>query len=84
MHDTITTQLEELSRLRHKPPAEVIAEAVKIGLSKLYRDFVLEQYFKKQISRQKATAAIGLDAVKLAEEQRKIIQEDIRWGLRHE
>ena len=38
MQRTMTAQLEQLVRLRHEPPAEVIAEAVELGMSKLYKD----------------------------------------------
>ena len=83
MNDPITSQIEELVKLRHETPSEVIAEAVKIGLSKLYMDCVLGKYLNKRLSRQKAIAAVGLDNVKLAEEQHRIIQKDIAWGLKH-
>ncbi len=83
MRDSITVQIEELGKLRHETPAEVIAEAVKVGLSKLYRDSVLKKYLNKHLSRQKAIAAVGLDAVKMAEEQNRIVQKDLVWGLKH-
>lgn len=81
MQQTITVQLEELVKLRHEAPAEVIAEAVEIGLSKLYLESVLGQYLKKQISRSKAIQLVGLDAVKVAEHQQRMTQHDIAWGL---
>jgi len=81
MQETMTTQLEELARLRHEGPSEIIAEAVKIGLSKLYVESVLGQYLKKRISRNKAIRLAGLDAVKLAEQQKRIVEKDLAWGL---
>ena len=83
MHNTMTVQLEELVRLRHQTPSEVIAQAVKVGLSKLYTDCVLEKYLNKRISRHKAVAVLGLDTVKLAEEQNRIVQKDIAWGMKY-
>lgn len=79
----MTVQLEELVKLRHETPSEVIAQAVKVGLSKLYTDCVLKKYLNKRLARRKAIAAVGLDAVKLAEEQNRIVQKDIAWGLKH-
>lgn len=81
MRDTITTQLEELARLRHEAPAEVIAEAIQIGVSKLYMESVLAKYLKKRLSRSKAIHLAGLEAVELAEKQNKAVQQDISWGL---
>lgn len=83
MQQAITEQLEELVKLRREPPQEVIAEALQLGMSKLYVDSVLNQYLNKHISRSKAIQLVGLEAVKLAEEQRKIIQKDIAWGLKN-
>lgn len=81
MHPTITVQLEQVARLRHQAATEVIAEAVEIGVSKLYQDSVLKQYLNKRICRRKAIQLVGIDIVKLAETQHKITQKDITWGL---
>ena len=81
MHQTITEQLAEVAKLRQEPPTEVIAEAVEIGMSKLYQDCVLSEYLKKRITRHKATQLVGLEVVKLAEQQQKIAKKDMAWGL---
>jgi hypothetical protein len=81
MQNTLTTQLEEVVKLRHKPLTEVIAEAVEIGLSRLYLESVLEQYLNKHISRRRAIQLVGLEAVKVADVQQRITQKDIVWGL---
>lgn len=83
MQQTITGQLEELVRLRHASPQEVIAEAVEIGMLRLYTDSVLKQYLDKHISRNKAIQLAGIEAVRLAEQQHKITREDIAWGLKN-
>ena len=82
MQDSMTIQIEELGKLRHETPAEVIAQAVKVGLTKLYMDCILEKYLNKRIPRRKAVAAVGLDAVKTAEEQNLIVLKDTAWGLK--
>ena len=81
MHPNITIQLEQLVKLRHEQPTEIIAEAVQIGMSKLYLESVVEQYLKKRIPRSKAVQLVGLNAVKLAEQQQRVTQHDIVWGL---
>ena len=81
MRDTITAQLEELVKLRHEPPAEVIAEAIQVGVSKLYTESVLGKFLKKRLSRNKTIGLVGLEAVALAEKQHKAVQQDVSWGL---
>lgn len=81
MHPTITAQLEEVIRLRRETPATVLAEAVELGVSRLYVETVLGQYLRKQLSRRKAIALVGLEAVTLAERQQQVTQQDLAWGL---
>lgn len=81
MHPTITAQLEAVIRLRREPPATVLAEAVEVGVSRLYVETILGQYLRKQISRRKAIASVGLEAVALAERQQQVTQQDLAWGL---
>lgn len=81
MHPTLTAQLDELVRLRHTPPATVLAEAVELGLSKLYAETILGRYLRKQVSRRKAIALVGLEAVTLAQRQQQVTQQDLAWGL---
>ena len=83
MRDLMTSQLQELAKSRHETQSTVIAEALKVGLSKLYTDCILEKYLRKRLSRQKAIAMAGLDAVRLAEEQQKFLRKDVAWGLSH-
>lgn len=80
MQSTITQNLHELARFRHQEPGQIIAEAIEIGLWKMWIDVVLAQYLKKKISRRKAIQLVGLDIVKLAEHQDRIAQSDLRWG----
>lgn len=81
MQQTITDQLAVLVKLRRETPVNVIAEAVEIGMSKLYMDSVLKQYLKKRISRRKAIQLVGMENVISAEQQHKMVSKDIAWGL---
>ena len=83
MPPTLTAQLEELVKLRHEPPAEVLAEALERGLARLYEESVLALFLKKQISRRKAVRLVGLEAVKTAEHQLQATHRDLAWGLGH-
>ena len=81
MQNSLTVQLAEVAKLRREPPTEVIAEAVEIGLSKLYEDSVLKEFLNKKISLKKAIQLVGHEAVNLAKQQHKIVQKDLSWGL---
>jgi len=81
MQNTVVNQLEEVARLRHEKPQEVIAQALEIGLAKMWQDGLLEKYLDRQISRKKAIQLLGLELVRLAEQQDKLVQEDVKWGL---
>lgn len=80
MAQTLTEELKEVVRLQNKKEEVVIAQAVEIGLHKLWVDAILSQYLNKKISRRKAIQLVGLDRVRLADEQKRIVDEDIVWG----
>lgn len=83
MSSALTVQLEEIAKLRHEPPAEVLVEAIERGLARLYQESILAQLLKKQVSRRKAIRLVGHEAVKTAELQWQATQKDLAWGLRH-
>lgn len=83
MSSALTLQLEELVKLRHEPPAEVLAAALERGLARLYQESVLTRFLKKQVSRRKAIRLVGLEAVQTAEQQWQATQKDLVWGLGH-
>ena len=81
MQRTMTARLEELAKLRHELPQEVIAEAIEIGVSRLYTESILARYLKKQLSRRRAIQAVGLEAVNTAKAQLAAVRKDVSWGL---
>lgn len=83
MPETLTSQLEELVKLRREPPAEVLAEALERGIAKLYQESVLALFLKKRLSRRKAIRLVGLKAVQTAQQQWQATQKDLAWGLGH-
>jgi len=74
-------KIEELAKSRKEKVTAIIAKAVEIGLDRLWQETILNQYLKSQIKREEAIRLVGSDAVKLAEKQREIIMEDVKWGL---
>ncbi|MBU4374567.1 MAG: hypothetical protein KKD69_00325 [Euryarchaeota archaeon] len=74
-------ELKELAEAKHEDVSDVIAEALEIGVSKLWRERVLSMYLRGEIDRNKAVKLVGLNLVKLAEKQKKAALEDVKWGL---
>lgn len=81
MLSTAVTQLETIIEVNKKDVSTVLAQAVEIGISKLWTETILNLYLSKKITRKKAIRSVGLDLVNLADKQNKIVQEDIKWGL---
>ena len=75
------TYLDILVRETHKPEAEVMTWAFQAGLRQLWRERTLGQYLRKEISRDAAIEAVGIDWVDLAERQHQAMLEDVTWGL---
>ncbi len=81
MQDEMLKELETLSNERKEDVTTIIANAVKIGMEIIRQETILERYFKKKISREEAIKLVGLEAVKLAERQRRAVLDDVKWGL---
>lgn len=73
--------LESLVRETHKPEAEIVARAFQAGLRQLWREQILGQYLRGEISRDKAITLAGIDYVELAERQRDAMMEDLAWAM---
>ena len=81
MSSTAVTQLENLIEINKKDASTILAQAIEIGISKLWTDTILNLYLSKKITRRKAIRLIGLDMVNLTDRQNQIAQEDVKWGL---
>lgn len=81
MEYRLLKDIEALAKARKEEVTTLLARALEIGLDRIKQETILEQYLKGQIKREKAIKLVGLDMVKLAEKQRKAVQEDIKWGL---
>ncbi len=81
MQNNMTARLEHLAKLRHEPPQHVIAQAIEIGVTRLYTESILANYLKKRLSRRRAIQAVGLEAVQIAEAQHSAVHKDIAWGV---
>jgi hypothetical protein len=73
--------LEALIRETQKPESEVMAQAFQTGLRQLWRERILGQYLRGQITRDKAIEVAGIDWVELAERQHQAMMEDLAWAM---
>ena len=73
--------VETLARESHKTEAEVLALALQTGLRQLWRERTLSQYLRREITREEAIKAVGIDWVDLAERQRDAMLEDVAWAM---
>jgi len=76
----VLTYLEALVRETHKTEAEVIALAFQTGLRQLWRECILARYLRREITRDEAINAVGIDWVEIAERQHKAMTEDLAWA----
>jgi tRNA A37 N6-isopentenylltransferase MiaA len=74
-------ELKELTEARHGKVSDIVAEALQIGISKLWQERVLSMYLQGEIDRKEAIKRVGLNVVKLAERQKKASLDDVKWGL---
>ena len=79
--ESTLTYLEKLSHVSHKAEAEVMTLAFQVGLRQLWREHVLGQFLRDEISREEAIEVAGIDWVELAERQHQAMREDLEWAL---
>ena len=70
-----------LTAAMRQPEAEILTHVFEIGLRQAWREVLLGQYLRREITREDAIDAVGIDWVELAERQWHAAQEDMAWGL---
>lgn len=81
MENTLTF-IENLTRETNKDESELFTMAFKMGIKQLWRERILGQFLRGDISRNEAIESVGIDWVELAERQHKATMEDISWALK--
>lgn len=77
---TASTDLARLARELHKPEAEIMTMVFQAGLRQLWRERILGQYLRGEVSREQAIERAGIDWVALAEQQHTAMTEDVAWA----
>lgn len=74
--------LEELSKETKQDETEMLSKAIQVGVRQLWREHILGQYLRGQISRVDAVEAVGIDLIELAERQHDAMMEDLEWAMK--
>ena len=82
MIENAVTYLEKLTRETQKSEVEVMTMAFRTGLRQLWREHILGQYLRREIFRDEAIEAVGIDWVDLAEHQHEAMMEDVAWAIK--
>lgn len=75
-----STSLARLARELQKPEAEIMTMAFEAGLRQLWRERILGQFLRGELSREEAIESAGIDWVELAEQQHATMREDLAWA----
>ncbi len=73
-------EIEDIAQARNEPESKVIEEAMKIGVTALWKETILDKFLAGKISKKKAISMVGKHLVLMAEKQKKAVLEDIKWG----
>ena len=77
---TTAEYLAELSRETHQSESALLARAIESGLRQMWRERILGQYLRQEITRESAVASVGSDWVEMAERQTTAMREDLEWA----
>lgn len=77
----LENEIEDIAEARNEPKSKVIEEAMKIGVTTLWKESILDKYLTGKISKKKAVSMLGKRLVLTAEKQKKAVLDDIKWGL---
>jgi predicted transcriptional regulator len=77
----ISDRVREIAEANDLPESEVFERALERGLETLWEDVVLKRYLGGEIDRDEAIEQVGRTKVERVEQQQRIVDEDIDWGL---
>jgi len=62
------------------PESAVFEEALERGVDALWEEVVLSRYVRDELDREEAVELVGESAVRRAEREVEVVEEDVRWG----
>ena len=79
--DKTFSYLEMLSQETDKSESEMMTMVFQKGVQQMWRERILGRYLHKEITRDDAIEAVGVDWVELAERQHEAMMEDLEWAM---
>jgi adenylosuccinate lyase len=62
------------------PESAVFEEVLERGVDALWEEVVLSRYVRDELDREEAVELVGESAVRRAEREVEVVEEDVRWG----
>jgi hypothetical protein len=80
----LSREVDFVVKQRGLDETTVLAQAIREGIHKLYRDTIIEVYLSGSISREYALKELGIETIEEIEYQRDTLARDVAWGLSNE
>lgn len=81
---SVRDKLDFLVRKTGRSEAQIVAEALEVGLTELSHKEAMESYLSGSLSRADVVALVGEGIIREWESARRAIERDVRWGLGRE
>lgn len=80
-HVSVRDKLDFLVRATGRSEAQIVAEALEVGLAELSRKEAMDSFLSGALSRADVVRLVGEGTVREWESARQAIERDVRWGL---
>lgn len=80
---SVAQEIGEIAKVRKEPEEMIVAEALKMGMAKLWKETIIDQYLQGKMSRKEAIQLVGEPLITLAKKTHQAVLEDVRWGLNY-
>lgn len=77
----LSERVREIAEERDVPESAVFEEALERGVDALWEEVVLARYVRDELDREEAVELVGEGAVRRAEREVDVVEEDVRWGM---
>ncbi|WP_253737259.1 hypothetical protein [Halohasta salina] len=81
MSTELSDRVREIAGARGVSESEVFEQALERGLEDLWEDLVLTRYLAGKIDRETAVERVGRSTVERADQEVRIVEDDVDWGL---
>ena len=81
MATRLKKELEFLTRTLRRDEATLLAEALEQGIHGMFVRHVRDRYMRGKLSRREAVKLVGAQALEGADQARRAVEADVKWGL---